>query len=123
MRYLSIAILGSLLLAGCSFHNKQNDLADNQYHKVEKHAAPSATYVGDWSVDEEKWLKKLIINKNGSTKVVLYPGLGAVDGKIFLHEGKPHLILPDGTKVEIVSVDEESLLIEAYGKQERLKSM
>ena len=123
MRHLLVVILCTLSLVGCSFHNEQNDLADNHYYVVKRHADPLANYVGDWSINSKNWLKKLIINKDGSIKIVLHPEYGVIDGKVFIDDDRPHIILRDGAKAEIVSVEQESLRIETYGKQEQLTSM
>lgn len=110
-------------LFGCSFHQQQNDLADNQYDEIEQYASSSAPYVGSWAIDSRKWRKIIKIRDNGKVKVVLSPGFGAIEGKVFLEGEKPFYILKDGTKAEIVKNEEGHLLIESYSCQERFASL
>lgn len=123
MKFISILLGSALALYGCSFHNKQNDLADNQFYEKEIYADSSAPYVGDWAIDSYKWRKTLIINSNGKVKIVLSPGYGAIDGKIYLEDGNPYFILRDGTKTEIIKNEEDSLYLENYGEQETLAAL
>ena len=123
MKHLKILLFCSVTLFGCSFNQLQNDYAENQYFEKSTYADSSAPYIGEWAVGTTKWLKILSIRDNGIFKVVLAPGFGACEGKIYLDRERPFLILKDGTKAKIVSVNKDHLLIEAYGKLERLDSM
>ena len=123
MKYLKILLFCPAILFGCSFNQLQNDYANNQYLEKATHADSSASYVGEWAVQKNKWLKVLKIKDNGVIRVVLAPEFGAIQGKIFLDKERPFLILKDGTKAKIVSVNKEQLRIEAYGRLENLTPM
>ena len=122
MRYIVILVCFAAL-SGCSFHQQQNDLADNQFFIKEKHADATATYVGAWAVDLYKWRKVLSIDATGRVKIVLAPEYGAIEGKVYMENSEPFIILKDGTKAGIVNSGEKYLLIQAYGKQEEFTLM
>lgn len=123
MKHLKILLFCSVALFGCSFNQLQNDYADNQYFGTAPHADSTAPYIGEWAAGATKWVKILRIRDNGKIKVVLAPGFGACDGKVYLNRERPFLILKDGTKAKIVAVNKDYLLIEAYGKREKFYSM
>jgi len=120
MKYIKVLLFCPAILFGCSFNQLQNDYANNQHFEKVKHADSAAPYIGEWAVPETKWLKVLKIRDNGIIRVVLAPEFGAIEGKVYLDKERPFLILKDGTKAKIVSVNKDHLRIEAYGTQEKL---
>ena len=123
MKYLTALLFCPAILFGCSFNQLQNDYANNQHLEKATHADSSAPYIGEWVVQKSKWLKVLKIRDNGIIKVVLAPEFGAIEGKIYLDKERPFLILKDGTKAKIVSVNKDYLRIEAYGRLENFSPM
>ena len=123
MKYLTALLFCPAILFGCSFNQLQNDYANNQHLEKATHADASAPYIGEWAVPKTKWIKVLKIRDNGIVKVVLDPEFGAIEGKIYLDKERPFLILKDGTKATIVSVNKDHLQIEAYGRLEKFAPM
>ena len=123
MKYIKVLLFCPAILFGCSFNQLQNDYANNQHFEKVTHADSAAPYIGDWAVPKTKWLKVLKIRDNGIIRVVLAPEFGAIEGKVYLDKERPFLILKDGTKAKIVSVNKDHLQIEAYGRLEKFAPM
>jgi hypothetical protein len=111
-----------VLLAGCAFDQYHSDVADNQYYEKQIHADPAATYVGEWTAATNVGMRSIKIKEDGRIKVCLSPSSGTEEGEVSLENGAPVFMLKTGAKAKIISMDENSLLLDIYGKQERYYS-
>ena len=119
MKNIKFGLLLVVLLAGCALNQYQSDVGDNQYSEKQIHEDPSAAYVGEWTAATNVGVRSIKIEEKGRIKVCLSPSYGTANGKVYMDNGTPTFILETGAKVNIVSVDKESLWLKIYGKQEQ----
>lgn len=119
MKYFTACLLSVLLLAGCAYNQYQDDIAENQYYQKQTHADANAAYVGEWTAATNIGVRSIKIREDGRVKVCLAPSSGTKDGKVYLENGTPAIIMDTGAKVKIISTDRDFLLLEIYGKQEK----
>ena len=122
MEQIKYSLLTVVLLAGCAFNQYQGDLADNQYNNKQRHTDSSAPYVGEWTAASKVGIRSIKIKEDGRIKVCLSPSSGVTFGKVYLDNGAPAFIFQTGAKAQIISRDEDSLLLNIYGAQEKYYS-
>ena len=119
VNYFKLSLVLFILLAGCNFNQYQRDTADNQYYEQNIHADPSAAYVGEWTGETDIGRRSIKIKEDGNLLVCLSPSSGTTEGKVYIENGKPTFMVGTGAKARIVSVSEDFLSLEIYGKQEK----
>ena len=119
MQHFVACLLSAALIAGCAFNQYQDDISNNQYFKTKTHADANAAYVGEWTAATNIGIRSIKIKEDGRIKVCLASSSGTEDGKIYMDNGKPAIIIRTGAKVTIVGMDKDFLLLEVYGKQEK----
>lgn len=122
MRYFGIVGIGLLLvgvLAGCAYEKFQSDLLANAYARTESLADAGAAYVGEWTAPFAGEMRSIKIREDGRVKVCLAPSGGTSEGKVYLDNGVPAIIMESGAKVRILATDREFLLLDIYGDQAR----
>ena len=118
---MKIIIIGLMLvlLTGCTFNQYQRDVANNRYNEIDAYADPSATYVGEWTAVSNVGVRSIKIRGDGRIKVCLSTSAGVSDGKVFIKDDQPAFMMKTGATAEIVSLDEESMVLYIYGRQEK----
>ena len=122
MKQIKYSLLTVVLLAGCAFNQYQGDVGDNQYNEKQRHADSSAPYVGEWTASSKVGIRSIKIKADGRIKVCLSPSSGVTFGKVYIDNGAPAFIFQTGAKAQIISRDEDSLLLNIYGAQEKYYS-
>jgi hypothetical protein len=118
------AIFVTLLLAiacGCAQTRLQADLAENDFAAISAFADAGAGYVGEWTATTSIGTRSVKIREDGLVKVCL-AGSGATDGKIYLDNGVPTLMLKSGARVKFIEVNRDFLLLNIYGSEEKYYS-
>ena len=103
MQHFVVCLLSAALVAGCAFNQYQDDISNNQYFKTKTHADANAAYVGEWTAATNIGIRSIKIKEDGRIKVCLASSSGTEDGKIYMDNGKPAIIIRTGAKVTIVS--------------------
>ena len=119
MQHVVVCLLSAALIAGCAFNQYQNDISNNQYYEKQIYADANAAYVGEWSAATDIGIRSIKIKEDGRIKVCLAASSGTEDGKVYMDNGKPAIIIRTGAKITIVNIDKDFLLLEVYGKQEK----
>lgn len=119
MNYLKIGLLTMFLLAGCAYNQYQSDIAASEYSVVKRHADAGAAYVGEWTAASKIGVRSIKIKGDGRLKVCLAPSSGTNEGKVYLDNGEPAIIMNTGAKVKFLAVDKEFLMLDIYGQQEK----
>jgi hypothetical protein len=119
MKYFKACLLATIMLAGCTLNQYQDDIADNQYHQKQTHADANAPYVGEWTAATNIGIRSIKIKEDGRIKVCLAPSSGTNEGKVYMDNGMPAIIIKTGAKVKIISTSKDFLLLEVYGNQEK----
>lgn len=116
---LLVVLLAALFVAGCAFNQYQGDIADDQYDEKQTFPNPSAAYVGEWTGGSKVGIRSIKIKEDGRIKVCMSPSAGTMDGKVYLDNGEPAIIMKTGAKAKFISMAKDALLVEIYGKQEK----
>ena len=122
MKLIKYSLLAVVLLAGCAFNQYQGDVGDNQYNDKQMHADSSAPYVGEWTASSTVGIRSIKIRGDGRIKVCLSPSSGVTFGKVYIENGAPAFIFQTGAKAQIISRDDDSLILNIYGAQEKYYS-
>ena len=94
------------------------DVAENAFAEKQAYADAGANYVGEWTASTKIGVRSIKIRADGLAKVCL-AGSGTTDGKVYLEESVPALIVKSGAKVKIVEANKDFLLLNIYGSEEK----
>jgi hypothetical protein len=119
MKCLKYALLSVLFVAGCAYNQYQGDIAYDQFNEKQTFADSSAAYVGEWTGGSALGIRSIKIREDGKIKVCMSPSAGTMDGKVYLENGEPAIIMKTGAKAKFISMNKDALLLEIYGKQEK----
>ena len=118
MKQLSIGVMTLVLLCGCAQNRLQSDFAENAFLEKQAYADAGAPYVGEWTASTDIGVRSIKIRADGLAKVCL-GGSGTTDGKVYLEDKVPALIVKSGAKVKIVEANKDFLLLNIYGSEEK----
>jgi len=125
-REMSMKKTGSLvatlaLISGCALVETPDFMQHqlhNQYFEKTTHADPTAYYIGEWTAATGIGLVAIKINPNGNIKMCASnEHFGTGDGKVFKENETIKMIFDAGTQYEILSKEEDYLLITSYGQE------
>lgn len=118
MQRLMIGITVLALLCGCAQNRLQSDFATNAFVEKQVYADAGANYVGEWTASTKIGIRSIKIRGDGLAKVCL-AGSGTTDGKVYLENAVPALIVKSGAKVAIIEANKDFLLLNIYGNEEK----
>jgi hypothetical protein len=119
MKTLLPILLTASLLFGCAYNQYEKDTVNNQFFERTTHADPSADYVGEWTAPTKIGFRSLKILEDGRILVCLSPRSGLMQGKVYLENESPAFMIKNGAKAKIISIAENLMILEMYGKQEQ----
>lgn len=120
MKKLSLPIAVLALLSGCALETPQfmQDQLKNQYFEKKIYADSNAFYIGEWTGATGPGLTAIKINETGNIKMCASNEyFGSSNGKVFKEGGKVKMIFEAGTQYEIVSIEDDHLLITVYDQK------
>jgi hypothetical protein len=108
------------LISGCALETPQfmQDQLNNQYLEKNIYTDPGAFYIGEWTGATGPGLAAIKINENGNIKTCSSNEyFGSSNGKVFKEDGKIKMIFESGTQYEIVSLEDNYLLVTVYNQK------
>ena len=120
MRCLFVCLISVSWLYGCTNSQIMNDIINNQFDDKQIYADATAGYVGEWISDAEASANPLKITKDGRILMcVLKKKAENVDGKVYIEHGDTTFIFAGGTRYKVVSVDNNLMILDYYGKEHK----
>lgn len=122
MKKVYLLLAFATFLNGCAPQYIQ-DLSKNQYFEKQIYADQNAYYVGEWTGATGPALTSVRINGDGNIKICSSNEyFGASNGKVFIENGKTQMIFESGTQYEIISLEEDHLLVSVYDQKYKFYS-